>query len=81
MGSANVRSQAIQAILAAKHQLNRVNFKTVHLKDLFGANVFNQEVQHQRLTKPVFKALQKTIKHGEALDPAIAENVATAMKD
>jgi glutamine synthetase len=81
MGSANVRSQAIQAIVAAKHQLNRVNFKTVHLKDLFGANVFNEEVQHQRLAKPVFKALQKTIKHGDALDPAIAENVATAMKD
>src|SRR5438270_6958101 len=79
--SGNFRTQAIQAIAAAKHQLNRVNFKETHLKDLFGANVFNEEVQRQRLPKPVFKALQKTIKQGAILDPAIADNVATAMKD
>jgi glutamine synthetase len=81
MRSANIRSQAIQSIVTAKHQLNRVNFKAIHLKDLFGANVFNEEVQHQRLTKSVFRALQQTTKQGAPLDPAIAENVATAMKD
>ncbi len=74
-------SQAIQAIAGAKHHLNRVNFKETHLKDLFGANVFNEEVQRQRLPKPIYKALQKTIKQGAILDPAIADNVATAMKD
>jgi glutamine synthetase len=79
--SDNDRGQAIQAIAGAKHQLNRVNFKVTHLKDLFGANVFNEEVQRQRLPKPVYRALQKTIKQGAALDPAIADNVATAMKD
>src|SRR6202163_2790955 len=79
--SGNFRTQAIQAIAAAKHQLNRVNFKETHLKDLFGANVFNEEVQRQRLPKPIFKALQKTIKQGAVLDPAIADSVATAMKD
>ena len=31
----------------------------------------------QRLPKPVFKALQKTIKQGATLDPAIADAVAT----
>jgi len=81
MRFASVRSQAIQAIAAATHRLNRVNFKEIHIKDLFGENVFNEEVQQQRLTKPVFRALQQTVKHGVALDPAIAENVATAMKD
>src|SRR5437870_7235984 len=81
MGSANVRQQAIAAIAAARHQLNRVNFKETHLKDLFGANVFNEEVQRQRLPKPIFKTLQKTIKQGATLDPAIADSVATAMKD
>src|SRR6266498_1659249 len=81
MGSATIRQQAIQAITTAKHRLNRVNFKETHLKDLFGANVFNEEVQRQRLPKPVFRALQKTIKQGAPLDPAIADNVATAMKD
>src|SRR5712691_11172927 len=79
--SGNFRNQAIQAIVGAKHRLNRVDFKTTHIKDLFGENVFNEEVQRQRLPKPVFKALQKTIKQGATLDPTIADSVATAMKD
>jgi glutamine synthetase len=81
MSASNVRQRAIRAIASAKHQLNRVNFKETHVKDLFGVNVFNEEVQRQRLPKPVFKALQKTIKQGAPLDPAIADSVASAMKD
>jgi len=81
MSPANVRFQAIQSIAAAKHRLNRVNFKEIPIKDLFGANVFNEEVQRQMLPKPVFKALQKTIKQGAPLDSSIADSVATAMKD
>ncbi len=80
MGS-TVRQQAIAAIAGAKHQLNRVSFKETHIVDLFGCNVFNEEVQRQRLPKPIFKALQKTIKQGATLDPAIADTVASAMKD
>src|SRR5438034_7956952 len=81
MGSSNLRHDAIKSIATAKHQLNRVDFKTTHIKELFGVNVFNEEVQRQRLPKPIFKALQKTIKQGAMLDPAIADSVATAMKD
>src|SRR3954454_17266243 len=81
MGSSNLRHDAIRSIATAKHQLNRVDFTTVHVKDLYGVNVFNEEVQRQRLPKPIFKALQKTIKQGAPLDPTIADNVAAAMKD
>ena len=81
MGSVSVRFLAIQSIATANHRLNRVNFKETQIKDLFGANVFNEAVQRQMLPKPVFKALQKTIKQGELLDPTIADAVATAMKD
>src|SRR5437764_10748838 len=81
MGSSNLRHDAIKSIACAKHQLNRVDFKTTHIKDLFGVNVFNEEVQRQRLPKPMFKALQKTIKQGAPLDPAIADSVAAAMRD
>jgi glutamine synthetase len=81
MGTTTVRHQAIQAIADAHYRLNRVNFKETHLKDLFGCNVFNEEQQRQRLPKPVFKALQRTIKHGAALEPNIADSVDTAMKD
>ncbi|MDB5318841.1 MAG: glutamine synthetase type [Phycisphaerales bacterium] len=78
---ANVRQDAINSIANAKHQLNRVDFKKTHVKDLFGINVFNEEIQRQRLPKPVFKALQKTIKQGAPLDPSHADAVASAMKD
>src|SRR5215207_10537366 len=78
----NVRHEAIRAIACAKHNLNRVDFKKTHVKDLFGVNVFNEEVQKARLPKPVFKALQNTIKQGAQLtDPAVADAVASSMKD
>ena len=78
----NPRQAAIQAIATTEHELNQIDFQTAHLKDLFGVNVFNEEVQKARLPKPVFKALQKTIKHGRSsLDPAVADAVASAMKD
>jgi glutamine synthetase len=80
MGS-NARQAAVASIATAKHKLNYVDFKKTHIKDLFGINVFNEVAQQQRLPKPVLKALQKTIKHGAPLDPAIADSVASAMKD
>ncbi len=81
MNSPNSRSQAVQAIANAKHLLERVDFQSKQLKELFGCNVFNENVQRERLPKSVFKALQKTIKQGAPLDPDIAESVASAMKD
>src|SRR5215204_4309386 len=76
-----VRQEAIRTIACAKHNLNRVDFKKTHVKDLFGVNVFNEEVQRSRLPKPAFKALQKTIKQGVPLDPNVADAVASAMRD
>jgi len=75
------RTAAVEAIATAQHKLNRLDFKTIHVKDMFGMNVFNESAQQARLPKPVFKALQKTIKQGAPLDPAIADAVATGMKD
>jgi glutamine synthetase len=77
----NPRQAAIQAIAAASYQLQQVNFKKTHMKDLFGECVFSETIQRERLPKPVFKALQRTIKQGDPLDPAIADTVAAAMKD
>jgi glutamine synthetase len=79
---ATLRQNAIQAIATTEYELNRIDFRTAHLGELFGKLVFSEEVQKARLPKPVFKALQKTIKQGAQLtDPAIAEAVASAMKD
>ncbi len=81
MGSTNARSAAIAALTSFKSVAPRVNFKNTPLKDLFASNVFNEEAQCERLPKAVFKKLQQTIKKGAALDPAIADAVAIAMKD
>jgi glutamine synthetase len=81
MSSANVRLTILGAIAGAKHDLQRVNFREVHVKDIFGENVFSEAIQRERLPKPTFKALQKTIKLGAPLDPQIADTVAAAMKD
>src|SRR4051812_19815689 len=81
MSVPNQRQQAIQEIASAEYALNRINFKDTQVNELFGANVFNEEVARQRLPKPIFKSLQKTIKHGVQLDPTIADAVASAMKD
>ncbi len=77
----NPRFAALSAIANAKHKLDRIDFKTTHIKDLFGINVFNEETQRQRLPKNVFKALQRTVREGAPLDPSIADAVASAMKD
>jgi len=78
----NPRQAALQAIATTEYDLNQIDFRSEHLKELFGVLVFSEEVQKARLPKPVFKALQKTIKLGAQLtDPAVADAVASAMKD
>ena len=52
-----------------------------NLTSLFASNVFNDSVMRSKLPKNVYMSLKQTIKDGEELDSAIAEVVATAMKD
>jgi glutamine synthetase len=47
----------------------------------FGENVFNLAVQKERLPKDVFRQLQATLEHGEALDPSLADAVAKEMRE
>jgi glutamine synthetase len=47
----------------------------------FGENVFNVAVQKERLPKDVFRQLQATLEHGEALDPSLADAVAKEMRE
>jgi glutamine synthetase len=75
------RQAAMQAIATTQYQLQNVSFKETHIKDTFGENVFGEAVQREMLPKPIFRALQKTIRLGEPLDPQIADAVANAMKD
>ncbi|BBY76363.1 glutamine synthetase [Mycolicibacterium parafortuitum] len=49
--------------------------------EIFGANVFTKAEMQLRLPKSVFKSVVATIEKGAKLDPAIADSVASAMKD
>src|SRR6201987_106658 len=54
---------------------------TIPDNQVFGANVFSSAVQRHRLPKHVYKALQRTLARGEALDTSLADAVAQAMKE
>jgi glutamine synthetase len=49
--------------------------------DTFGSLTFNDEMQRRRLPRDVYKALRRTMTHGDPLDSSVADIIATAMKD
>lgn len=49
--------------------------------EIFGTKVFSKAVMQKRLPKSVFKSVMSTIDHSAPLDPAVADAVASAMKD
>jgi len=49
--------------------------------EIFGSTVFSDTVMQERLPKPIYKKLKKTISEGLPLDPEVAEVVACVMKD
>ena len=49
--------------------------------ELFGSNVFTDDVMKNALPREVYKSLRKTIDEGHPLDSSIAGAVANAMKD
>jgi glutamine synthetase len=49
--------------------------------EIFGSNVFTKAEMQLRLPKSVYKSVVATIEKGAKLDPAIADSVASAMKD
>ena len=53
----------------------------MNVTELFGSNVFNDEVMKNSLPKEVYKSLRKTVDEGVPLDTSIASAVAAAMKD
>ena len=52
-----------------------------NVAEIFGSMVFSDEVMRERLPKHIYSSLRHTIQEGTLLDPAVAEVVASAMKD
>ena len=75
------RMAAISAVTNYKPLSPPLDFAKTPAQQLFATNVFSKTVMKDRLPKPIYKSLMKTIEAGEKLDPAIADIVASAMKD
>ncbi len=81
MSGSSARLQAIEAVTNYHPVGEPLSFANVSASELFGSNVFNKSVMKDRLPKPVYKSLMRTIETGSHLDPSIADAVASAMKD
>ena len=81
MSGIQARLNAISAIINYKPSHEPLNFNETKPTEAFGCNVFSDKVMKERLPKPIYKSLKKTITYGEKLDASVADVVATAMKD
>jgi glutamine synthetase len=80
MGSAS-SNDAIRNINEYGTSLRNTASTPHKASDEFGSLTFNEEVQRARLPKDVFRSLRRASAHGEALDPNVADIVASALKD
>jgi glutamine synthetase len=80
MGSAAAK-EAIRAIRNRAFTAPLVTDPPVRASETFGSLAFAESVQKARLPKEVYRALRRTVTRGEPLDLAIADTIATAMKD
>jgi glutamine synthetase len=78
---ASTRLAAIAAVTNYVPISPPLNFSETPAQDLFACNVFSKKVMKERLPKPIFKSVLKTIETGAKLDPSVADVVAAAMKD
>src|ERR671917_2715566 len=81
MAQPSARQSAVAAITSWSLDGRRALPNDLSVRQLFGANVFSDEVMRSRLPENVYKALRNTIKKGASLDPTVADVVATAMKE
>src|SRR4051795_1173485 len=83
MDQYTARQSAIASIVdrQSENHTQHVDFKQTPARQLFGINVFSDEVMRARLPENVYKALRNTLKKGAPLDPSIADIVATVMKE
>ena len=81
MSGSSARLDAVKSIGNYRPIATPLTFASVSAAEVYGVNVFNKTVMKERLPKPVFRSLMRTIESGSTLDPSIADTVATAMKD
>lgn len=75
------RMAAVAAVTNYRPSNAAMNFIDTPAQELFASNVFGKAQMKDRLPKPVFKSLMRTLVAGEKLDSTVADVVAAAMKD
>lgn len=75
------RRGAVDAVINRITNSQTIQFVDVPAGDYYASNVFTKAVMKDRLPKPIYKSLIRTIDSGERLDPDVADMVAAAMKD
>lgn len=77
----NARQNAITAVTQYRAVDKPMDFSLVPAQQIFGANVFSEQVMRERLPKSVFKAVKRTLDDGQRMDVKVADAVAVAMRD
>jgi glutamine synthetase len=72
---------ALKAITSWPVDGRRAPRSSQSIRQLFGVNVFSDEVMKARLPENVYKVLRNTIKKGAPLDATIADVVAATMRE
>ncbi len=80
MKSTTGRQEAISAVINYKPLVNAIDLEGQTARESYGINVFSDRVMREHLSKPVYRALKRTIEKGEKLDTEVADAVASAMK-
>jgi glutamine synthetase len=75
------KQAAISAITLWPSEGRRAPKNGTPIRQLFGSNVFSDEVMRARLPENVYRTIRETVKKGAPLDPSVADVVATAMKE
>jgi glutamine synthetase len=81
MQETRARDSAMNAITSWPINGRRAPRTSMPIRQLFGINVFSDEVMKARLPENVYKALRNTIKKGAPLDASIADVVAATMRE
>ena len=81
MSSGSGRLWAIREVSARSIRSLPEMASGAKVREVFGSNTFDVSAMKQKLPKPVFQSLQDTIRRGKKLDPAIANEVAHAVKE
>lgn len=81
MSPAKRRFHAIAEISAQRLPPRTIEPDADPAADIFGKNVFSFAMMRSALPRPVYESIQRTLREGQPLDPAVADVVANAMKD